>query len=65
MARPMRATGAVAALEGPSQGVTARRRFEDLGAVGYWYDRFAPTADAEVREALAHDRWPAELGGVP
>jgi putative phosphoribosyl transferase len=38
---------------------------ENLGAVGYWYDRFAPTSDAEVREALTHGVAPIRWGGAP
>ncbi len=65
LAVPVAASVSARALGELADEVVAIEMSEDLGAVGYWYDRFAPTSDAEVREALAHGRGPAEPGGVP
>ncbi|HST34544.1 MAG TPA: phosphoribosyltransferase family protein [Solirubrobacteraceae bacterium] len=65
LAVPVAASASARALGELADEVVAIETPEHLGAVGYWYDRFAPTSDAEVREALAHGRRPAESDGVP
>jgi len=65
LAVPVTTSASARALGKLADEVVAMETPEDLGAVGYWYDRFAPTTDAEVREALAHGRGPAAPGGVP
>ena len=64
LAVPVAASASARALGELADEVLSMELPEDLGAVGYWYDRFAPTSDVEVREALAHGRGSAEAGGV-
>lgn len=52
LAVPVAAAQSARALEGAADEIVAVEMPEDLWAVGYWYERFAPTSDEEVREAL-------------
>jgi len=56
LAVPVAASASAHTVGGLADEVVAIETPENLGAVGYWYDRFAPTGDAEVREALSRDR---------
>jgi predicted phosphoribosyltransferase len=53
LAVPVAARASARTLGGLADELVSIEAPEDLGAVGYWYARFAPTGDAEVREALA------------
>lgn len=52
LAVPVAAAQSARALEQVADEVVAVEAPEDLWAVGYWYERFAPSTDEEVREAL-------------
>jgi putative phosphoribosyl transferase len=53
LAVPVAAAQSARALGELADEVVVVERPEDLWAVGYWYERFAPTSDAEVLQALA------------
>ncbi len=53
LAVPVGAPESVRALGAVADEVVCAEMPEQLWAVGYWYDQFAPTSDAEVEEALA------------
>jgi putative phosphoribosyl transferase len=53
VAVPVGAPESVHALGGIADEVVCVEMPEQLWAVGYWYEQFAPTSDAEVEQALA------------
>jgi putative phosphoribosyl transferase len=56
LAVPVAAGESARALGGLAGEVVAVETPEELWAVGYWYEEFAPTSDEEVLEALGQER---------
>jgi putative phosphoribosyl transferase len=60
LAVPVAAAESVRALANLVDGVVCVEQPEELWAVGYWYQDFAPTSDAEVAAALDEASRPAQ-----